>query len=308
MVGVWLFILSWASLAHAAAEPTLPFSQCKAVTAAAAITPIKRVDRPNVPGEIERFGTITTGRLPSFGEGTHVYLIVRLKGGEQVLVHSRGAPFDEFIEAGWVVTHRSLEKLLPEGAEVLAAGEIRVVDGKVNEVNNGASTYPAGRESLEFAAGWLKGRGLAVEPTTTLRDYSVRGGRDHDVASNIAKVATAYRTYSFSPHILAVQEIRKILGTKFAPKEGPPGEDLIGEYNLPRGWSDQKLNVYSKLTTLLKSSEVEGIEYALEVVGGKRLMPLVEKNDTRAISEYSKDLMKTLIEIKVLAKEIAGSK
>lgn len=113
--------------------------------------------------------------LKNLPDGDYVFL---MDAKERTIVSPRTPESVGGANTGrYLVTHRSLAQKLKEidGREptIFAAGEFKITNGRVSEINNKSGTYRGTSQHLNYAADTLKSRwGLRVEEGTTMRDLS----------------------------------------------------------------------------------------------------------------------------------------
>jgi hypothetical protein len=93
--------------------------------------------------------------------------------------------------------------------EIVAAGELRTIDGTVNRVSNASGTYSGGAEHLKYAQGRFAEMGLAVDGDTQIVDYAKsydkrKGLKDKHISD--AAQAKAELKFRADPELMRLHE------------------------------------------------------------------------------------------------------
>lgn len=144
------------------------------------VTPIDYVDRNKVySGAIFSAGTVYDPSTQKFSEadkrdGIYLYLVVR-QGARNRVVWSLRAPGEVTIGKNLVI-HDSLfeaaKTALGAEPEVIAAGQVSIINGLVPRIDNRSRTRPGGPERIELAETPLKQMGLNVQEGTRRLNFS----------------------------------------------------------------------------------------------------------------------------------------
>jgi hypothetical protein len=113
--------------------------------------------------------------FPELEEGKTIYILY-LDKGDFRLIYSPEIP-DMNIKPDAeeiLVTHRSLEARLSESGydAVICSGEINIVNGRMNEINNRSNTFKGEEKHLFSALMFFRQAGLKIENRTRLVDFS----------------------------------------------------------------------------------------------------------------------------------------
>lgn len=79
--------------------------------------------------------------IPPLGDGVYPYLVYRL-GGRDYHTYLDRNQFVGDLNVGILGTHRHLEERLPQGAEILGAGEHHFLGGRQLSISNRSGTFP----------------------------------------------------------------------------------------------------------------------------------------------------------------------
>lgn len=162
--------------------------------------------------------------LAHLTDGLYVYLV----DDRGRVFYSIETPFigEEFARGHHFASHRSLSneyaRLTGNLPRVRAAGEFHVVNGRVSEVNNRASTYPAGEQNLKYASSRLGAYGLRVEPKTAMVDYSSQFEKSVQRHVDNRKKSELTARYGDTPEFKMIADLYRRLAERY-PDPNTPG-------------------------------------------------------------------------------------
>lgn len=131
-------------------------------------------------------------------------------------------------EGRHLATHRSLETRLRQldgiDFEIVAAGEFRVRNGRVSELNNRSGTYRGDKASLEYSESALGAHGLQVEKGTKRRDFAT----ETPDLSHLSALQASELTmkYAGTPEFERVTRLSRRLAERYPHPEIPGHFDM----------------------------------------------------------------------------------
>lgn len=232
---------------------------------------------------IEKYELLRTGKfatnaeeLAFLADGNYLYCIDSHK---RIVYSPRTLRESVSTDAQYLVTHRSLYSFIThtQSAEpdIIAAGEFRIINGRVSQVNNKSGTFKGNQTHLAFAVSFLKTVGLKIEANTDQKDAAeARGNYGHINEMMAAKFEILYRD---TPEYREIMAFHKRLAALFPDPKTPGLYDLeklldltLGAKNsfISKVKSASRLNreVYNRLNHapyLIKWMQTEGFGYTV---------------------------------------------
>lgn len=184
---------------------------------------LEKFQQPTGPHELKRAGVLPTrpNELTHLPDGSYLYLMTS-KG--QFIYSERTPDLSVPPEGLHLATHRSLLAKLTEinqsEPHVIAAGEIKIHNSRVSEVNNRSGTFRGRKEHLHYAIKILINQGLKIEPGTEVLDFST----EQPNLSHLSESQTSELMirYSNTPEWTQLLHLDKALSDRF-PHPSTPG-------------------------------------------------------------------------------------
>lgn len=176
-------------------------------------------------GEYSARGTILKNNemFPKLEEGVTVYILYMYQGRIEPIYSSEVPDLNVDPNGDVLVTHRSLiTQLEKQGYDgVLAAGEIKVLNGYVSEINNRSNTFPGQRNNLDLAVVFLKNKGVEIGSDARFTDYSNPESVKILHSTSVQRAKFLVKLHN-NPYYIKIKELQKKIADKY-PHEGIPG-------------------------------------------------------------------------------------
>lgn len=252
--------------------------------------------------------------LAELNDGAHVYLITT-KG--RVISSPRVPSLTADPDGEIFATHRALLEKLKErdpGAEILAAGEFHVMNGRIAQLNNRAGTFHGGPVQLHLAEQRLRERGLPIEEGTQRVDHSSlnelstgSSSRPHeDVLDSTRTALEVARNATFQKNRDLIKELYKRLAAHQPNSKKPGYVDIEALMDVPPELSgdakqaflmelvlhplmDSSGNVFRYLFNLIES---DGFDYAARHLSDPEILKPFGANEFKDILAKGPDVFR----------------